>query len=148
MECEGSVPEFGLVYQSLFSPTALVEAQPYTLSIRIHQWHRNGGTQAFILQKPTFSLYLPPFHSVIFFGPYQPSTPTVHPPLLSPTPLIPPFPLPPISFCALRLPPPLKKEAFLTVTRTQSCMDRDHIVIQHQIVCVCVCVRLTYCNNS
>lgn len=63
--------------------------RPYTLSIRIHQWCRNGGTQAFIapINPPSVSI-VPLF--LLFFGWCQPSTPTVSPVLLSPAPLTPP----------------------------------------------------------
>lgn len=79
-----------------------VEAQYYTLSIRIHQWHRNGGTQAFILRKPTFSLYLPLFTPSLV----HPSPP---PPLLALFYYLPLllFPPPPPPHLLLRLKTPL-----------------------------------------
>lgn len=51
-----------------------VEARHYTLSIRIHQWHRNGGTQAFILPRN------PPSASIFLFSLVHPNPP---PPLLA-----------------------------------------------------------------
>lgn len=115
-----------------------VEAQHCTLSIRIHQWHRIGGTQAFILRKTHLQPLSSPFLLPLWFIP---------PPLLALSYYLPLLLLPPPLHILPRLktplPPPLQKEAFLTVTRTQSCMDRDHIAIQHQIGCVWLCVYVT-----
>lgn len=115
-----------------------VEAQHCTLSIRIHQWHRIGGTQAFILRKTHLQPLSSPFLLPLWFIP---------PPLLALSYYLPLLLLPPPPHILPRLktslPPPLQKEAFLTVTRTQSCMDRDHIAIQHQIGCVWLCAYVT-----
>lgn len=141
MACKGSVAELGRAYQRLVS--ARDQSRPSIAHLALEYINGAGleARKAFILRKPTFSLYLPP----LFLTPsLVHPTPTVSPLLLSATPLTPSSN--PTSYPVLRLhsplPPPLQKEAFLSVTRTQSCMDRDHIATYNTTyaVCVSVCV--------
>lgn len=138
MACEGSVPEFGCAYQSLVSPRD--QSGPSIAHLAL-EYINGTGLEARRLsysEKPNFSLYLPLFLLPLWFIP---------PPLLALSYYLPLLLLPPPLHILPRLktplPPPLQKEAFLTVTRTQSCMDRDHIAIQHQIGCVWLCVYVT-----
>lgn len=90
---------------------SLVEARPDRLSIRIHQWRREGGAQAFRLQQSTFSLCLPPFHPLFWLAlaPHPHCQPS---PIISHSSLTPPLPPTNISVSVLRTPPPPEGSLF------------------------------------
>lgn len=139
MECEGSVPEFSCVYQRLVSLKG--RSRPSLTHLALEYINGTGleARRLSYFEKTHLQSLSSPFHSS--FGLHQPPPPLL---VLSYYLLL-LFPPHPISFSVLRprSPPPLplQKEAFLTVTRTRSRMDRDHIVIpDSSCVCAHVCV--------
>ncbi|MEQ2207341.1 hypothetical protein XENOCAPTIV_010793 [Xenoophorus captivus] len=116
-EYKGICPRARLCLSKACLSRRPVEAQHYTLSMRIHQWQREGSRQAFILREPTFNMYLP--LCILFFL----VSPILHPHCLI-------VPIISCSYTSKDTPlPPLKKEAFLTVTTTQNCIYHEHMAI-------------------
>lgn len=110
--CEGSVPEFGCVYQRLVSPKG--QSRPSLTHLAL-EYINGAGMEARRLsysEKPTFSLYLP------LFTPFLVHT-SPPPPLLVLSYYLllllppPPPPPPPISLSVLRLHSPSSPEGSL-----------------------------------
>lgn len=133
-ECKGICPRARLCLSKACLSRTPVEAQHYTLSMRIHQWHREGDTQAFILREPTFRIYLPLF--ILFFL----VSPAIHPHCL-------PVPIISHSYTSknTRPTPSSSKKIFFffTMTTTQNSiylMNRASSMMKEMMMMVLICV--------